>query len=201
MHGDAVAKTNPTRIPGRWREGYALDLHTVSSTFVGDDEYGHPVFDTKRSELGELLLRLKYRSDSSVVDELAAAATAFLREWNPRVDFILPVPPSRSRPQQPVLALAQAIGVRAAIPLRLDCIRRAKQVPELKNVFEYTRRLQLLQGAHTVEQAVVEGRRVLLFDDLFRSGATMNSISAALYDQGHAAEVFALTITRTRSKE
>lgn len=32
----------PSLIPGRWREGYALDLHTESSTHVGDDQYGHP---------------------------------------------------------------------------------------------------------------------------------------------------------------
>lgn len=40
---------------------------------------------------------------------------------------------------------------------------------------------------------------MLLFDDLYRSGATMNEITALPYDQGKAAEVYALTITRTRS--
>jgi len=40
---------HPVRIPGRWREGYALDLHTVQSTFLGDDAYGHARFDTERS--------------------------------------------------------------------------------------------------------------------------------------------------------
>lgn len=54
--------------------------------------------------------------------------------------------------------------------------------------------------AHEVERGEVQGRRILLFDDLFRSGATMNAITAALYDQGGAAEVFALTITRTRNR-
>ena len=39
-----------------------------------------------------------------------------------------------------------------------------------------------------------------MFDDLFRSGATMNSITVTLYEQGHASDVFALTLTRTRSK-
>lgn len=195
-----MAKINPTRIPGRWREGYALDIQTTSSVYLGDDEYGHPIFDTRRSELGELLLRLKYRSDASVVDELADAAASFLRNWNPGVDVILPVPPSRPRSQQPVFVLAQAIGARWAIPVRLDCISRARQLPELKDVYEYDKRLELLQGAHSVEQAVVEGRRVLLFDDLYRSGATMNAITNTLYDQARAADVFALTITRTRIK-
>ena len=85
---------HPTRIPGRWRDGYALDLHTVSSTYVGDDEFGHARFETQRSPAGELLI-----------------------------------------------------------------------------------------------------------DDLFRSGATMNSITASLYDDGRVADVFALTMTRTRSNQ
>lgn len=52
-----------------------------------------------------------------------------------------------------------------------------------------------------VTSRFVAGKRILLFDDVFRSGATMNSITAALYDQGGAAEVCALTLTRTRSKQ
>ncbi len=38
-------------------------------------------------------------------------------------------------------------------------------------------------------------------DDLYRSGATMDAITRALYDQGSAADVFALAITRTRSNQ
>ncbi len=50
-----------------------------------------------------------------------------------------------------------------------------------------------------MNRAQVQGHRVLLFDDLYRSGATLNAITVALYDNGGATEVFALTMTRTRS--
>ena len=43
------------KIPGRWRDGFVLEYHTTGSVYVGDDEYGHPIFDTQRTELGELL--------------------------------------------------------------------------------------------------------------------------------------------------
>ena len=52
---------HPRRIVGNWRSGIALDVHTVRSTHLGVNEFGHDVFDTERSELGELLHRLKYR--------------------------------------------------------------------------------------------------------------------------------------------
>ncbi len=77
---------------------------------------------------------------------------------------------------------------------------RAKETPELKNVYAYDERLRLLEGAHKVDASVVRGQRVLLFDDLYRSGATMNAITAALYDEGGVADVYALALTRTRSR-
>jgi len=194
-----VAGVKPTRIPGRWREGFALDYHTVSSTYLGDDEYGHPMFDTKRSELGELLYQLKYRSDTSAIAAMVDAAAGFLAQWKPGVEIVVPVPPSRhDRKLQPVLVLASALCDRLGIPLA-DCITRTKEVPELKNVYDYNERLQLISDAYAVDTTQVSGHRVLLFDDLYRSGATMDTIASLLLDRG-AAEVFALAVTRTRSK-
>jgi competence protein ComFC len=191
----------PIRIPGRWREGFVLDYHTISSAFLGYDEYGHPVFDTRRTELGELLFRLKYRSETSALEELAKITAQFLTSWNPGADVIIPVPPSRStRPLQPVLAIAERLSEQLAIPLGKDYIFKVKDIPELKNIYEYDERLRILSGAYVVEPSLVESKKVLLFDDLYRSGATMNAITAVLYDQGRAADVFALAITRTRSK-
>ena len=52
-----MAKVNRQKIEGKWRAGIALDLHTVSSTYLGVDEAGHDRFETKRSEMGDLLYR------------------------------------------------------------------------------------------------------------------------------------------------
>jgi competence protein ComFC len=99
-----------------------------------------------------------------------------------------------------VLLVAEALGKRLAIPVGSKAVARVKTLPELKNVYDYDARLRLLQGTHSVDRATTDGQRVLLFDDLFRSGATMNTVTEALYEAGCAAEVFALTITRTRSR-
>lgn len=73
-----MAKFIPRKILGRWKEGYSLDLHTLSSTFIGYDEYGHSRFDTQRSEIGELLYRLKNKADRGAVPEIVEAAEAFM---------------------------------------------------------------------------------------------------------------------------
>jgi competence protein ComFC len=191
---------HPRKIRGKWADGYALDLHTTSSTFLGYDGYGHPQFETVRSELGELLYKLKYRADPSAVDSIAETAAEFLTEkWRVNVDLILPVPPSNTgRKRQPVLEVATAISERTGIELCLDGLVKVKQTPQLKDVFEFKERVAALEGAFAVERTKIQGKRVLLFDDLFRSGATMNTITECL-PTGGVEVVYALTLTRTRS--
>lgn len=191
----------PIKIPGRWRDGYALDYHTVSSTYLGEDEFGHRQFDTKRSEVGELLYRLKYQKDNTVVASLVETVASFITKWNPNVDMIVPIPPTRTRVSQPVLVLAETVSKRLGLLYMPGCVMRSREVPELKNVYNYNERIGLLTGTHTIDKEQVQGKRLLLFDDLFRSGAIMNAITIALYEEGSALDVFALTITRTRSNQ
>jgi predicted amidophosphoribosyltransferase len=76
-------------------------------------------------------------------------------------------------------------------------VRKTKATPELKNV-DYAKRLELLAGAHDVEGSALAGRRILLLDDLYQSGATLNAIARLLKDTGGAAAVLALALTRAR---
>ena len=194
-----MARTNPTRIPGRWREGYALDYHTVSSVFLGYDEFGHGKFDTTRTEVGELLYRLKYSNDKTAVADLVGTSAGFARSWKPGVDLLIPTPPSRRRAEQPLLLVAGPLAEALGIAFAPEYVTKAKEIPELKDVHDFDQRTKLLEGAFKVDKVKTAGKRVLLFDDLFRSGATLNALGALLYDEGEAADVCALTLTRTRS--
>ncbi len=197
----SVVKISPKRIPGKWREGYALDFHTVHSEFVGHDEFGNPEFDTTRTPLGELLYQFKYASDKSALPAIVDTVVAFLGSWRPALDSIIPTPPSRSgRRFQPVLSIADSLGERLKRPCLDRALIKHKDTPELKTVREYDKRVRLLEGAYTVRSNVLKGKKVLLLDDLYRSGATLNAITEVLYSQGQAAAVYALALTKTRSK-
>ena len=99
-----MANYKPRKIYGAWADGYVLDLHSTGSTYVGDNEFGHPQFVTHRTELGELLFQLKYRSDGAVIKELVSAAHAFIRSWGVNISAIVPVPATRTyRTIQPVV--------------------------------------------------------------------------------------------------
>jgi predicted amidophosphoribosyltransferase len=193
-----MAMINPISIPGRWREGFALDYHTLSSEFLGYDEFGNAQFDTKRSEVGELLYQLKYKRNPDALERLIQIASEFIKKRFSRVDVIVPVPPTRVRRPQPVFEVATGIGKSLGIPVIVDFVRNVKNIKELKNVYDYSERIKLLEGAHKVHDQSLSGKVVLLFDDLYRSGATLNAVTQVLYDQGKCSVVYVLTLTKTR---
>jgi competence protein ComFC len=198
---DVVVKIKPIKIKGRWQFGVALDLHTTSSTPIGINEHGHMQFETVRPEIAELLYRLKSRTDQNAAGAIIEAATHFLRRHRNKLDAIIPVPPpSRARAVQPVIILAQGIGTALNLPV-ISCINTTRPTSQLKNILDPEERRKHVEGLYQVAAAQTRGKSILLFDDLFRSGTTMNAITDVLLDQGEAATVRALTITKTRSKQ
>jgi competence protein ComFC len=192
---------NPQKITGAWVSGYALDVHTVSSTHLGINEAGHDVFDTKRSELGELLYRLKYSGDKSAAAAIAAAAVMFIRERSrAKFDMIVPVPPSGVRKLQPVITIARIAGAALDLPV-VECVSTTRPTKQLKGVIGAEERKVLLAGLYAVDATQTKGMNILLLDDLFRSGATLNAITNLLMNAGKALSVRVLTITRTRSHQ
>lgn len=192
-----VTKTNPLRIDGPWADGRVLDLHSSGSEFLGYDEYGHEQFDTRRTEVGELLYRLKYRGDTTAIQEIGTVAEHFIRSWRIEFDVIVPAPPTRSRRVQPLHQIADELSRRFDVPVVKAVTKKAAGAAELKNLREFHERQAVLQGALAVNGRAVSGKRVLLVDDLIRSGATLGAVAAALTDAG-AAIIFAFALTKTR---
>ena len=122
----------------------------------------------------------------------------FLSHHRDKFDAIVPVPPSQQRALQPVIVLAEGIGTALKVPV-LSCITTTRPTGQLKNVTDREQRREQVKGLYQVDAAQTKGRKLLLFDDLFRSGTTMNAITDLLLFAGQAAVVRALTITKTRS--
>jgi competence protein ComFC len=174
-----------------------LDLHSTGSEFLGYDEYGHEQFDTRRTEVGELLYRLKYRNDASALEEIGNVAATFIRIWHIEFDVIVPVPSTRTRRIQPLYQIADEFSRRFDVPVVKAVSKQAAGAGELKNLREFHERQAVLHGALTVSARAIAGKRVLLVDDLIRSGATLNAVAAALANAG-AAIIFAFALTKTR---
>jgi predicted amidophosphoribosyltransferase len=193
-----MIEINPQRIRGRWLDGYALDFHTISSTPIGENVYGHMQFDTVRPPVAELLYKLKYRGDVTVIEEIAAVAADFLKRQLRPIDLIVPAPPSAARRVQPVVLLAESIGALLKIPVA-GCVTTTRPSSQLKDITDPAERTEALAGLYAVDVRRTRRKAILLFDDLYRSGSTLNAITSLLLEDGLAAQVNVLTITRTRS--
>ena len=182
---------------GNWDEGFTLDRHVQSSVYIGENEHGHSQFETTRTELGELIYRLKYRGDQSAVAPIAQAASDFVKGWKPGIELIVPVPPSKSRRVQPLFQIADEVGNLLNLPVNKESVCKSRTTPELKGV-DHAKRLELISGIHSIEGDALRGLRILLLDDLYQTGATLNAIGRLLKEAGGVSAVFALALTRAR---
>lgn len=192
---------NPRVINGSWRYGVALDWHTLSSAPRSDGG-----FHTTRSEIGEALYQLKYQFDRSKIEPIAEVAAQQLISWRVfrYLKAIIAIPPSKlDRPFQPVLELANVLGNKTNLPVPDDYLIKVRQTQALKDIEDIEDielRHQQMQNAFQVADQRYSQESVLLFDDLFRSGETLNAVSNALVTQGNVGRIYVLTVTMTRTK-
>jgi competence protein ComFC len=193
-----VAKTNPRKLRGPWASGYALDVHSTGSEFLGYDEFGHEQYDTKRTEMGELLYRVKYKGDDAALDELVGAMVEFVKASSIKADILVPVPPTRARTVQPLFKICDHLAAALKIPVTRTAATKSAGA-ELKNLHSFEERTKALENMITIEKKSVSGKTVLLVDDLVRSGATIAAVATELKKAG-AIAVHVLTATETRRK-
>jgi ATP-dependent DNA helicase RecQ len=180
-----LSKHHPHPLTGSWHTGWALDFH---SRFSGGD--------WSRSTVGDLAYQLKYQGNQTVLPTLVEYTLELFAAYPDmaQVDAILPVPPSNKREIDPVFAFCAAISDKIKTPVQ-SIITKTRQTQPQKEMHSLAQKLDNVKNAFTLQSAI-KGRRVLLVDDLFDSGATLEEITHLLIENG-VAQVNVLTITRT----
>ncbi len=187
------------KIYGRWKAGWALDLHTISSIKNSDGSYTNT-----RSTIGEALFKLKYRDETHHIDFLVDELVKFLRTRMvlPYIDVIIATPPSVHRNFQPVYEICSKVAYILNIPVDFGFIQKIKDTRQLKEIDDINQRQEMIKGAFSITDInKYRGKKVLIIDDLFRSGTTLNEISDVLYSQANVNNVYVVTLTKTRSKK
>lgn len=194
---------NPQKLNGHWNEGWALDLHTSSSHPIKDEDGNITGWDTKRPPIAEELYRLKYWREQYRVDSIARPAAEFLNKYKSKwqLELIIPIPPSENtREFQPVYEMAKAIGRLTNLSVDFTTLRKTKSTSQLKKIEDPDERKEILKDAFSINLKALSGKNVLIFDDLYRSGETLNAVCDVIMNKGNARGVYVLTITKTRSK-
>lgn len=186
---------NPIAISGGWNMGWSLDLHTISSKKFG---YG---WKNDRTEIGEALYDLKYKNDQSKAWFLAQQAVSFLWDMDLvcQLDVVIPAPFTIKRSFQLVHELAKLIAEEIEVNADLNYVYKTCTKP-MKSNMRPDKKQRILNDSICVKDRRHQSKNILLFDDLYCSGSTMEVVSRKLREVGKVGNIYVLTLTKTRTK-
>lgn len=145
--------------------------------------------------------QVKYNNKREYLDFFGTAlAVRFekqIRAMN--VDFLAPVPVHRSRMRKrgfnQAEVLADVMGRRLKIPVEPAALVRFRKTQPQKEL-SASERLKNLSGAVRADRKLAAGKRILLVDDIYTTGSTIEACSRALAEAG-AEKVFFAVICMT----
>ncbi|MEZ8420563.1 ComF family protein [Vibrio splendidus] len=195
---------NVKEITGVWDSGYSLDKHIVSSTYIGENQWGHAKFDTVRTDVGEAVFLLKYRDDFTKCADIAQSIKDNILPKLPFISFIVAMPPSKVRPKQPVQEIALELGNIAGKLCINGLLVKSKSTPQMKDIASREERIELLMAAFEIDDKVVAetlpetGYNVLIIDDLYDTGTSLEAATQTLRQCDKIEKIFVATATRKR---
>lgn len=151
------------------------------------------------------IYRMKFENRRDYLDFYAEAIVhalaKHLKHWEPEVIFPVPMHPSKKRKRgynQSEL-LAQKVGRLTGIPVdnrSLRCVRRTAAQKEL----DRKARMKNLRGSFGLSELLPKGSRVLLVDDVYTTGSTLDEVSRVL-KEGGAERVFFVVLCIGKGKK
>lgn len=197
-----LIEVNPIRLDGPWDVGYALDLHTLHSDYLGEDPYdGHPLFNTTYTEIGKLLHQFKYREGMGNLSPIVETVVDFLKKQRDMQGFetIIPVPPTpgKYRVYQPTMEIARAVAEAAHMYCCEDVLEKVSD-QQLKGMSSEDK--QKIDNLIILKKNARRENSVLLIDDLYQTGTTLTHCVRALREDPMVRKIGVLTITITRTK-
>ncbi len=181
-----LSRPHPRPLKGPWLAGWALDFH---SRYDGDV--------ASRSTVGELVFRYKYGNEHQLAQDLAGRWVELLATQPelPQFDAVIPVPPSLRRDIDPVSNLAQALAARLNVPMLATVLIKTRMTRPQKEMKSLAQKRANVAGAFALKGSV-RGQNVILIDDLYDSGATLEE-AARVLARGDVGSLVVLTLTKT----
>ena len=140
---------------------------------------------------------LKYRNLRALVPSLAEFLNGFILENPMPVEVLVPVPIHRKRWRErgynQSALLANELSRLSGLTVVENCLVRHSYAPPQARSASVIERQKNVSDAFTCLDKRLQGKRILLIDDVSTSGATLNTCARALKTAG-AAAVWGLTL-------
>lgn len=192
-------EVNLHELHGNWDRGFALHKHTLNSVFTGYSEYGRATFCTTRSEPGEALYQLKYRSDYNQVDPLAKAIFDYIVPVIGKFEIVVPMPATKQRVRQPVHEITETLGKLTGAFYAPGLLLKnppSPGEPEIKNLATKAEKVAALSQRLALNEAFIANDGVwdaLLVDDKYDTGASVEAACAILRSYAKIGQIFVAT--------
>ena len=166
------------------REEYCRDCKRKKHSYNA----GRCVFQYNR-ELRESIYRFKYDNKREYVQFYVDAMVAQCQDWirSKHIDGIIPVPLHekrlRKRGFNQAQVLADGLGKRMNLPVYSQYIVRCRNTVAQKQLNEKERQKNL-KKAFKIVQNDVKLKRILLVDDIYTTGSTVDAIAKELKEHG-----------------
>jgi ComF family protein len=187
--------------------GSPFDIPINAKTSCGSCLLKPPAFDECRSVViyndasKRLILQFKHADRLEGVPLFAALLERIAQPYVLRADLIIPVPLHWTRlwrrQYNQAALLARALGQRAHIPVA-SCILKRHRRTASQGILTAKQREKNMKGAFSVTKggnSRLKGKKVILIDDVYTTGATLNACANALKKAG-TKEVIVLTLAR-----
>lgn len=183
-------------VSGLWDDGVIIDKYTESSTYIGEDVFGHPQFNTTYTPVGKLLHAMKYNGHFDTSEEIADICIRSLQEWlsDKKIDIILPAPPTSERAEQPVYMIAESLAEKLGIHYSEEILMKTDSRPS-KNM---PKESKSLKGTIVKLKEAKRRCNILLIDDFYSTGETANESVSVLKSDPLIEKVYYLAIAKTK---
>jgi ComF family protein len=144
------------------------------------------------------MYRFKYGNRRCYAKTFANHSIHYYGDWikDNKIEAIIPVPmykeKERRRGYNQASVFAKELGKVTGLPVETEIIRRNKDTVAMKQLNALKRKKNLLK-AFSLQNNVVQFRKVLIVDDIYTTGTTMDEVAKVL-KEGGVDEIFGLSV-------
>ena len=178
---------------------------------LAEDDFSHTCFNCKRhnykyvavrsvfqyeGNIRACIYKFKYKRQSFLGEYFADFLVKKFARLDWKVDFVLPVPlhfsRAKSRGYNQSYVMAKPFCEKLGLNL-LTNVTRVKDTPSQTNLGQKERAENVKDAFKIEDSTSVKGKNILIIDDVYTTGATIESLTELLLDNG-ANAVYGLTL-------
>lgn len=149
-------------------------------------------------KIKQSIYQMKFHNKREYIDFYGPYMAEILGErilsWEAQALVPVPLHPSKMRKRgfNQAELLAKKVGERLEIPIRTDIVQRTRATRPQKEL-TWRERQNNMKGAFKISRYDVKLKKIILVDDIYTTGSTIDEIAGKLLEQG-AEEIFFITL-------